>query len=360
MDTKNIGFNLEKELAEQSDQDLQLGASDVPVGVSNEVDGLVVAGYAWPAPVNGIYPRVLNQINHAFTLVSEFAKQWLPTGQIQRGIQDFMNCATNAPVNRYENKFIYGLETNVFDKELVDWWKKVGYINPKNGKFEASNAFNSILSGTTRQGNSLKAPFQSITNHGLIPLSMLPDDRSMNWEQYHNPNRITQAMRDLGKEFLRRLNPENPERALMYVQVPYRDFPKVTKGLKWDAFDSYDDPVDGDFIKRLAVDYNFLNYGYKTIINYVPKKKEEQEKNDMPKLYKAKDKPEIYQLGLGDQLYHHIIDEPVFKGLYGDFSSVEIVELPQIPEEQIGFTIYNKSSLIGLILNLFKGLKGKQ
>lgn len=354
---KNIGFDLAKELAEKSDEDLQVGAAEVPKGIAEEVAGVIVAGYAWPNPINGVYPRTMNQINHAFRVISEFAKKWLPIGQVQRGIRDWMNCATNAPVNEYENQFNYALEKDLLSEDFVKWIIEIGYINPETGKFEASNAFNSIDSGTTQNGNSLKAPLQSITNSGLIPLSMLPDDKSMDWFGYHNPARITQKMRDVGKEFLRRLNAKNPTRALMYAQISYSNFSTYTKGLKYNAFDSYED-FDGDFIKNLAPDYNFLNYGYKGIINHTKKKPQKEEEGENMKLYKRPDQPEVYFKGLGDGLYHHVIDEPVFKGLFGDFSNVEIVEVSIIPSE-IGFTIYDKRSLGNLFTDLILKLKGK-
>lgn len=358
---KNIGFDLAKELAEQSDEDIQVGG-DTPEGIATEVDMLVVAGYAWTIPVNGIYQRTMNQINHAFTVISEFAKKWLPLGQIQQGRQDWMNCATNAPVNSYESKFNFAIANGLFSDEFVSWLKKVGYINPSNGKFEASNAFNSILSGTTQSGNSLKAPLQSITNHGLIPLSMLPDDKSMTWAQYHNTNRVTQEMRDLGKELLRRLYPENPERALMYAQAPYSNFSTITKGLKWDAFDSYQD-TDGDHIKRLAADYNFLNYGYKTIINHLKKNEPpKEEQGETMTFFKASENPHperIYQLGKGSGKYHWIADAPTYFDLYGDFSNNTIKDLKVIPQEQIGRPVGQPSSFADIINNFFKGLTGK-
>ena len=55
------------------------------------------------------------------------------------------------------------------------------------------------------------------------------------------------------------------------------------------------------------------------------------------------------------QLYHHLVDEPVFKGLYGDFDKVEIIITDDVTPDTNGFTIYDKRSILSSLIYLLKG-----
>lgn len=181
----------------------------------------------------------------------------------------------------------------MLSKENKRWLEQNGYIT-ENGKVEFSDRFNAILSGTTRNGNSLKAPIESIRKDGLIPKSMLPANSQMTWEDYHNQADITPQMIYLGKEFTKRFT-INYERVLASTFAEYLDqhmintgafaWPKPVKGEypatantpnhafmlvknpAFLAFDNYyDDGKEGDFIKKLAKDYRFLD-GYRVFIS---------------------------------------------------------------------------------------------
>lgn len=177
--------------------------------------------------------------------------------------------------------------------ENKKWLLDNGYIG-KDGRVTFSDRFISILSGTTREGNSLKAPLQAIENYGLIPKSMLPANSSMNFDQFHDKSKITQEMLNLGQEFKKRF-PINYEKVYevhysdlyegdMIIQAGYA-WPQPVNGVyprvEYDPnhvwmgickplhtiFDNYIDNVDGDFIKKLAPDYNMLDYGYRVFIS---------------------------------------------------------------------------------------------
>lgn len=349
---KQLGFLPDKEIAEQSAEDWIFGVGEVFTGLTEGFKMTGSAVYAWPTPINGVYPRVANTLNHAVAFIGDSVISFLPDGQIQRGREDWMNCATNAPCNLYESSFNYAIKNGLISKEGLEWLKQKGYI--RDGKFEVSNAFNSILSGTTRNGNSLKAPFESIRKDGLVPLSLLPDDKSMTWAQYHNTNRITQELRDLGQEFLKRF-PLNYEKVMLADMDEYL-------GFKWKVFDSYED-VDGDHIKVLAPTYNILSYSYRGIINEVKKNEPpKEEKGDEMTFFKASQNPDsgrLYQLGKGSGKYHHILDEPTFFDLYGDFSANTIIDLKIIPAEQIGRPVGQPNSFAQILTDFFKGLTGK-
>lgn len=265
MDTteiKNHGLDWDRELGEQSAEDWIFGATE-PLGLTCITD-----------------------------IPEDQRDRYLPAGEVQKGAEDMMDCATRAPLNILEEKFNWLLYNDKLMPETVAFLKENGYVN-KDGGVEFSDAFIAILSGTTRTGNSLKAPIHAIHSHGLIPKSMLPLEPTMTWEEYHDPARITPALRQLGAEFLERF-------AINYSRVELGDFPQVIKRdlldvggyawpkpidgeypktdrqpnhafvavrtPQWFIFDNYIDRVDNDFIKKLAPDYALVGYGYRVLI----------------------------------------------------------------------------------------------
>lgn len=256
---KNTGINIEKEILEQSSEDYVFGS-----GKAKKLSGLA----------EGIDLR-----------------KYLPAGELQFGKEDFMDCATRSPNNIIETKLNYAIKHGLISPETIEWLAQNGYYSPKTG-VELSDRFPAILSGTTKEGNSLKAPLQAIHELGSIPKKMLPANKNMTWAEYHDPKSITKEMKDLAKEFKKRI-------LVNYVRVYSQDFTKVNDmvgvaGYAWEnpvngiypnarrdfnhafaifppvvyeAFDNYHDKTDGDFIKRLSPDYLFYDYGYRVIVN---------------------------------------------------------------------------------------------
>lgn len=175
-------------------------------------------------------------------------------------------------------------------KENEEWLRGNGYITANGVEF--SDRFIAIKSGTTREGNSMKAPLEAIRKHGLIPKMLLPRDPSMTFEQYHDPRRITPNMEKIGQEFLSRftINYEKVfelhyeellrEDLLNFAGFAWPDpvdgiYPKVpndpnhvfvgVKRPKYVIFDNYEE-APGDFIKVLAPDFDLLDYGYRLYI----------------------------------------------------------------------------------------------
>ena len=183
---KNYGFDVEKEKQAQSDKDFIFGA------------------------VSRTCIAEVPELERA---------ECLPTGEVQKAKEDTMDCATRGPLNILETKFNWLLENKKLSFEDELWFRAAGYIG--NG-FEFSDAFIAIKSGTTRQGNSMRAPLDAIRKNGLIPKKMLPLESWMTWEAYHNPMRITYEMDDLGKEFLKRIS-------INYEKVYEEDFAQLLK-----------------------------------------------------------------------------------------------------------------------------------
>lgn len=224
-------------------------------------------------------------------MLSTERTDYLPAGEIQKGVEDTMDCASRGPGNIYETKFNWLFNNDKIRPENKQWLIDNGYVTDTGITF--SDAFTAINSGTTRNGNSLKAPLDAIHNMGLIPKAMLPLESWMTWDDYHNPARITPKMIALGKEFLKRFD-------LNYEIVYEKDFswllaedmldvggyawPRPKNGIYprtenrpnhcfvvvqeplYTIFDNYIDSVDGDYIKRLARDYDLLDYGYRAIV----------------------------------------------------------------------------------------------
>lgn len=217
---------------------------------------------------------------------------YLPKGEIQRGKEDTLDCASRAPVNLLETKFNYLLRNGLLPKTHSDWLIDNGYVTVHGVEF--SDAFIAITSKSTRQGNSLIAPCDAIHNFGLIPKKILPLVPTMTWDEYHNPERITPAMYDLGKRFLERFN-INYERVLEkdYGTLLEQDildvggfaWPEPVNGVyepidlnpnhafivykapKYFAFDNYPDSFDGDFVKKLSPNYDLIDWGYRLFIS---------------------------------------------------------------------------------------------
>src|SRR3990167_1673005 len=253
--SKNYGLDWKKELAEQSEEDWLSGATS-PKGIVN-------------------IPLAVKE-------------SFLPTGRKQGGVWDTQACATFSPTNGYDAMVEYLYQTTM-TPENKEFFDKNGYR--KSGKMDSSDAFNAILSGTTRQGNSLKAPLDSIRKNGMIPNWMMPLEPSMTWDEFHNPNRITKEMIELGQECASRI-------IFAYERVYENDFslwletdfidvggyawPIPVDGIyprtenapnhafllwkpKYFANDSYPE-TGGDYIKQLAPDYIFENTGYRVYI----------------------------------------------------------------------------------------------
>lgn len=222
---------------------------------------------------------------------------YLPEGEKQHGREDMADCASRSVVNIIETKLNYLYQEGI-DLNFSEWLEKKGYI--MNGKVAISDAFIAIKSGTTKAGNSLKAPVDTTHRVGVIPKAMLPYNPEMTWEEYHNPNRITPEMEKLGLEFLKRVN-------INYDRVNKDNFVEALKdnmidvaGLAWPhpnsegeypriegqpnhafmaiktpayfIFDNYIDSVDKDYIKKLASDFNLWDYGYRIFLSFNKKK----------------------------------------------------------------------------------------
>lgn len=253
---QTYGLDLRKEAADRKDTDWVFGAVSQPC----------------------LYPIPMHERDY-----------FLPNGETQRGLEDFQDCVTRGAHNIIEAKLTYAYQRGLLKTENKRWLEQKGYIN--GNRVEVSDRFTAMLSGTSRNGNSLIAPLDSIHRNGCIPKSMLPRRPDMTWDMYHDKSAITQAMRDLGTEFAQRFV-FNYERVyeVHFADALKDDFISVAlfawgglsasgeyvrtenpenhvvaafKLPKTYIFDNYVDAWDGDYVKKLAADYNFYEYGYR-------------------------------------------------------------------------------------------------
>lgn len=104
---------------------------------------------------------------------------------------DTQSCTTFSALNVVEALM------KMLPQEAKNELFKLGF----NQNFECSKRFTAITSGTTRQGNTYNNVAEAIRTIGVIPESDLPFGGS-NFDEYHNPAVITQAMREKGKKVL--------------------------------------------------------------------------------------------------------------------------------------------------------------
>lgn len=215
--------------------------------------------------------------------------KYLPKGEVQKGREDFMDCASRSIVNIAETKFNFLLTNRLISAANIKWLMDKGYIvfrQDAGHQVEFSDRYIAIKSKTTRRGNSLKAPCQAMHAWGLIPKKMLPAKTTMSWANYHDPSSITLEMDILAAQFRNRF-PNYYELVTSdqflsqneMLDVAGFAWPEPKKGVyprvstapnhafaffagSYDIFDNYEETA-GDFIKRLAADYRLMEYGYR-------------------------------------------------------------------------------------------------
>lgn len=121
-------------------------------------------------------------------------RPYKPSDEKQSNIYfDTMSCTTFARMNTIETWVNFLIANDKFTIAQLEKMNQLGFI--ENGKFNASDRFTAIMSGTTPQGNYFQNVSDSCNKHGLLPEKDLPFGGT-NWAEYHDPKVITQAMKD--------------------------------------------------------------------------------------------------------------------------------------------------------------------
>ena len=219
--------------------------------------------------------------------------KYLPKGEMQNLGEEKSSCVTRGYLNILETKFNWLLLNDRLSTENHNWLIENKYTTP-DGKIEFSDAYIAQKSGTTRQGNSMVAPADAIRKCGLIPKSLMP--QLSTFDEDYDPKRITPEIEKLAIEFKERftinyeqvysqhfpilLNKDLLNVAAYAWPSPVNGiYPKPESFLPFNhdfvlfnlpmsyAYDNYlDDGKQDDFIKQLAPDYTFYEYGYRIYI----------------------------------------------------------------------------------------------
>ena len=249
---------------------------------------------------------------------------YLPTSEKQkRGDTDKKWCVTASALNVIETELFYAIKEKIIPAKDLEWLEKNGYLD-EYGKPDFSDRYTAIASGTTGHGNSARKVAYAIgtrknksKEYGLIPEKMLPYRKAMSWKEcygyseYDRPNTrlITEEMRNLGQEFLSRFpiyyefvnggkrafdraRKYNPLQVFVYAWNGTKRgvYIRTTAGINHavenhntnQIFDTYN-----PFIKTLASDFIYLDYGVRYIIGTGKEvKKKVMSQEELDKLYK--------------------------------------------------------------------------
>lgn len=298
---------------------------------------------------------------------------------------DKMDCVSESATSSVEFQINRMIREGIIETEPITDWL---YTNEHGLRFECSQRYVAKLSGTTSSGNTQPRVGDAIRTFGIAPEKIWATPRAstyMSWEEYYKT--VPATVIDKGKDLLK------------YFDITYQRLPDVKHAtfklarqqapiwwaigtcpgwgsadviqacsmspnhatlnthdeeLKymgdWDSYDPYE--------KKLAWNY-VIYYPYQLIVKPKPlilKKKDENE-NDMPTFYKIQGQPEIYQVGISGK-YHHWLDADIFTDLYGDFSTLKIIEVGGIDPSKIGAPIGSSGSFVNRIISFFSQLRG--
>ena len=132
--------------------------------------------------------------------------KWLPKEEQQNSIYfDSMACVSFSANNVVETQVNFLIDNRLISIDDMEWLSSNGYIEA--GKPNLSDRYLARMSGTTRQGNSMKVVCDTLSHWGAVPESKwsYPTRQQtpvFDWDDYYAE--IPQELKDLGKEFKQR------------------------------------------------------------------------------------------------------------------------------------------------------------
>lgn len=140
------------------------------------------------------------------------------TGQ-KYGRFETSTCWMFGACNNIETQLELEAKFGRFSADQMKWFKDNGYID-EDGDFYLSRRWGAILSGAKDGGNDEAEAWKIAEKYGMIPFSMLPysiedtlDEETLKdfVDEYFDTRVITQEMKNLGKEFLKRVKIRSEE-----------------------------------------------------------------------------------------------------------------------------------------------------
>lgn len=126
-----------------------------------------------------------------------YEKQYAPTF-------DTLSCTSFSFNNVVESQLNFMKQNGDIPADNLKWLTDNGYLDT-NGRFNLSDRFLAIMSGTTMNGNDFRTVAECARTNGLIPEADFPF-AGTTWNEYHDKTKISPAMIAKGKEFLKRVN----------------------------------------------------------------------------------------------------------------------------------------------------------
>lgn len=115
---------------------------------------------------------------------------------------DTMSCTTFSALNSVEMQVNWLIANGKIKNDVLDFLKEQGYFD-ENGKFNCSDWFTAVMSGTTENGNDFASVWDSIRKHGLLPQKhgFQPSD-FINIKEWLDKSRVTTEQKEKALKFL--------------------------------------------------------------------------------------------------------------------------------------------------------------
>ncbi len=108
-------------------------------------------------------------------------------------------CVTFSAVQSVEVQINWLLKNNLLSQYHIDGLKSLGFLT--DGTFHASERYLAVLDGTTENGNTMPAPWDTMRTYGLIPYDDMPFSADITtWGEYYTQPTPEQIAK--GKQFL--------------------------------------------------------------------------------------------------------------------------------------------------------------
>jgi hypothetical protein len=145
--------------------------------------------------ITGASPLVRKEVN-----VTSDWKGYAPVGEKQymHATFDTMSCTTFSALNAIETWINWMIKSGSLPEATRTKLNELGFF--ADGKFNASDRFTAIMSGTMPNGNYFQNVIDSIRKDGLLPEALLPFG-GRTQSEYLNKNLITPQMIETAKEF---------------------------------------------------------------------------------------------------------------------------------------------------------------
>lgn len=147
-----------------------------------------------------------NSIPYAIVNKSADWEKYKPTDEWQRKYKsgrlgyDTYSCVTFSALNCLEMQLYFMIKNNLLTKKELDFLNDNGYI--EDGYPNFNDWFTAVMSGTTENGNTKQAVWDSIRKDGVLPQKLGYQVNDFNDRQTYLTTKPTESQKDIAKKFL--------------------------------------------------------------------------------------------------------------------------------------------------------------